>query len=212
MSERIHAVLTGDIVRSTRLSQGELELTRTTLIKAAEALNDWRAGLLVGGPEFFRGDSWQLLLDDSSMALRVAIYLRASLLSTGLSDTRISIGIGSVEKIEPKISLSTGEAFVLSGRGLDEMPRGSHLGVRLPESDGRIEWLRVIVALCDALMSSWTARQAEIVRIAMDPAEPGQKEIVEMLGDSISRQAVGKTLDLAGWSEIQGALQLLEKS
>ncbi len=211
MDSECYAALTGDLIRSTKLSQGKLELARNTLISASEALGGWEGGFLVGGLEFFRGDSWQLLLRHGPKALRAAVYLRASLISSGLSDTRVSIGLGSVEKIEPRISLSTGEAFVLSGRGLDAMPRRARLSIQAPKSfDAPSDWLRVVAALYDALIAKWTARQAEVLRIAIDPREPDQQEIAEILGKGVSRQSVAKTLDRTGWRAIQETLRTFE--
>ena len=92
----------------------------------------WKRSLVKGKPEFFRGDAWQLLLTDPAMAMRVGILLRASLLAGGLADSRIAIGLGEVEQISSeRVSLSTGQAFILAGKALDNMTRYSRPGVRL---------------------------------------------------------------------------------
>ena len=88
------AVLTGDIIRSSRLRRGQLESVRLSLTGAVDVVRGWKRGLVKGKLEFFRGDTWQLLLADPAMALRAGILLRAALLSGGLADSRIAIGLG----------------------------------------------------------------------------------------------------------------------
>lgn len=114
---RYFGVLTGDIIGSSHLRSTQLSSVRASLITTANTVRDWKRGLVKGELEFFRGDGWQLLLTDPSMALRVAIILRASLLAQGLSDTRVAVGLGSIDETtsEGKVSLSMGQAFALSG-------------------------------------------------------------------------------------------------
>jgi len=96
---KYYAVLTGDIIQSSRLTPTQLESVRSSLIASVNAVRRWQPGLVKGKPEFFRGDAWQLLLTDTAMALRVGVFLRASLLSRGLADSRVAIGLGEVEEI-----------------------------------------------------------------------------------------------------------------
>jgi hypothetical protein len=67
----------------------------------------------------------------------VGILIRASLLAGGLADGRIAIGLGEVERISSRrVSLSTGQAFVLAGRALDGMTRYARMTIAIPESAG----------------------------------------------------------------------------
>ena len=211
---QIYAVITGDIVKSTSLSSDELDSVRETLHEWVAVAKRWKRGIIKGRAEFFRGDAWQLLLPDASMALRVGVLLRAGLISQGTADTRFSIGIGGAEKISTKrVSLSTGEAFVLSGHGLDGMNQYSKVTIRVPESvGGLVEWLPVVGQLCDVVMSGWTARQAEIITHAVNPKSPKQEEIAESLAPPISRQAVTKALDGANWNALQNVIRTFEKT
>lgn len=89
-SSSLFAVLTGDIIRSQALSGRELESVRRTLLDAVDDVRKWRSGVVKGKAEFFRGDAWQVLLSDPQLALRVALFLRATLLGTGIADTRVA--------------------------------------------------------------------------------------------------------------------------
>ena len=166
---RYYAVLTGDIIRSTRLRPRQLESVRSSLTNAVGAVRLWNRGLVKGRLEFFRGDGWQLLPTDPAMALRVGIFLRASLLAGGIADSRIAIGLGESGKTLPRrLGLSTGQAFVLSGHALDDMAPYSSMTIEIPKSAGPLSgWLPVIGHLCDSLIEQWTRRQAEIVCVAL---------------------------------------------
>jgi hypothetical protein len=209
---RCYAVLTGDIVQSSRLRPRQLDSVRRSLSRAVDVARGWQAGLVKGEPEFFRGDAWQLLLADPAMAMRVAILIRASLVAGGLADSRVAVGLGEVERISSgRISLSTGPAFVLAGRGLDEMTRYSRMTIGIPESAGRLSgWVSVAGHLCDSLIGQWTRRQAEMVRAAIDPREPDYEKIGRALRPAVSKQAVAKGLGGANWHSIREALRLFE--
>lgn len=81
------AVLTGDIVKSSRLSTSNLEAVRSAVFEAVDVAKGWKRGLTKGKPEFFRGDAWRLLLQDPAMALRVAVFVRCRR-STGTDSRR----------------------------------------------------------------------------------------------------------------------------
>lgn len=207
-----YAVLTGDIIKSTALSQNDLEGVRAGVLNAVDEVKGWKRGLVKGKAEFFRGDTWQLLLTNPAIALRVGVFLRASLLAAGKADSRIAVGLGKVEKVSPsRVSLSTGEAFILSGHGLDRMTQYSRMTISVPKSAGAMsEWLPVVGHLCDALIGRWTERQAQIVCIAVNPREPKQEDIAEMLAPPISRQAVTKALDGADWNSVRATIRQFE--
>jgi|SRR5208283_2291015 len=209
---KYYAVLTGDIIKSGRLSPRQLESVRSLLMRAADAARGWKRGLVKGKPEFYRGDGWQLLLTDPAMAMRVGILIRASLRARGLADSRIAIGLGGVERISSKrVSLSTGQAFILAGRALDDMTRYSNMTIEIPESVGPLsDWLSVAGHLCDSLIGQWTRRQAEMVRAAIDPREPDYEKIGKSLKPAVSKQAVAKGLGGANWHAIREAVRVFE--
>ncbi|MCA8955966.1 MAG: hypothetical protein KDC87_07825 [Planctomycetes bacterium] len=206
---RIHAVLTGDLVQSRRLSAGDLEKVRGALLAALEQVRGWRRGVVRGKPEFFRGDAWQVLLGDAGAALRVAVFVRAALRSFGVADTRIAVGLGEVEAVSTRrVSLSTGEAFVLSGHALDGMTGASRLAIQLPESSGPwATWMTAVGELCDSHVGRWTRRQAEIVSLAVGPDEPLHEQIAARVRPAVSRQAVSKALLGAGFTALRDAVR-----
>lgn len=208
--EDLYAVLTGDIIRSSSLDVDKLDSVRGALVAAVSEIEDWRPGLVVGKPEFFRGDSWQLALADPGLGLRVSFFIRASLRFHVDADSRISVGVGSVERLnEDRVSLSRGDAFELSGHGLDEMNRGCDFVLRVA-GESPDAWTPLIATLTDALVRQWTRRQAEIVGWALNPENWSHEEISQKLRPNVSKQAVSKALSGANWPTLKEALTFSE--
>lgn len=211
--DKCYAVLTGDIVKSAKLGARELAVARGVVTASLDEVRDWRRGALKGAAEFFRGDSWQALMANPSLSLRTAVFVRARLIAECGVDSRVSIGIGAVDSISrTRVSLSTGEAFLASGRALDAMGRG-RLAIAAGESLNRAlaplrSWLPAFAALCDSLVSGWTPRQAEIVAAALAPSAPTQEEIARRMG--VAQQAISKSLDAAHWRAIEEAIEAFE--
>ncbi len=208
----VYAVLTGDLIGSTRLAFQELNATRTILESAVQRFQERDPAAVVGRPEFFRGDAWQLVLAKPGLALRVSLLLRASLRYALSIDTRISVGIGNVDHIDRKrISLSTGEAFTLSGHALDEMTIHFDLTGALPErAEAMAVWLPVIFHLCSGLVRPWTRRQAEIISLALILDEPKHEVIAKTLEHPVSKQTVTESLGGASWRPLLDAMKAFE--
>lgn len=103
-----------------------------------------------------------------------------------------------------------GEAFVLSGHGLDKLKK-THLAIEVPQSVGVLaNWIRVVAHLCDALVTQWTARQAEITTFALEPVERTHSEIAEEL--NIKQQTVTSSLRGARWNAVQEVIELFEQT
>jgi hypothetical protein len=211
----LRAVLTGDIVHSTGLPK-ELRAALPGILRGISASTESLFGNSVRHPiDIFRGDSWQLLVEDAPAALRIAIFVRASLRSafeTARMDTRIAIGIGTVDFVpEHEISGGDGEAFRLSGQALDEMGRGFRMALVLPDRlslpFGRT--LDAMAKLIDVQAASWTQRQAFAVSKALLGLT--QEEIgTEWMESPISQQTVAQHLASAGWNAIEYALAATE--
>lgn len=208
------AVLTGDIVGSSKLSHDRLSRSREVIQQAAEqlALHDNKGG--ISRIDFFRGDSWQLLINDPGYCLRCALFLRASLRARIDIDTRVAIGIGTTEEVvEHQISLSTGEAFVRSGKALEQLTRLKRfkylMSIVPPETNEALApWPSLAVSLCDAILVKWTQTQAEIVSFSL--LGYTQEEIAQKINKDRSQQAVAKLQKRAGWYALEDALETFE--
>lgn len=161
---KIHAVITGDIIRSSAIDkdfQGALHII-------AGDIKEHYTGFLF---DVFRGDSFQALVRQPEDALLLSVILRAGLrrYSRGSSvndawDARISIGVGHTE-IKNNVNLGemTGEAFVRSGQSLDKMKKeGSRLKITTGDEETDKEF-GASCPLADAIMSRWTTSQSEAI-------------------------------------------------
>ena len=216
-TEKIYAVLTGDLVKSSRLSS-EMSSRAMGLIKdGALKFAEIQPGSVIGKVDTFRFDGWQLLLGKPELALHAALFLRSILKmeSNSLSkfDTRVSIGIGPVESIvEEKVSDSRGAAFTVSGKALDSV------GNKKLEFSTSIDfdhpWKSLekgIVPLLDCVVSEWTPPESRAVYGALmgwtQEEAAGKWPRLESNDKQITRQAVADSLTRANWHTVETTLK-----
>lgn len=204
--DNLVAVLTGDLIGSTRVGSLAVDRAMTVLAAAAGRVSGW-----AGADTHFtryRGDGWQLYLDFPGLGLRASVLLTASLKAsrTGLA-SRISVGLGPVDRLGAQgLADASGEAFTVSGQNLDAMPRGTRL--MIGGRDYVTPWHEAIYDLVDWQSARWTPEQAEAVVLAIDPAAPTQAEMAAEL--HITRQALQARLSGAGLSAMMGAFSAFE--
>lgn len=191
-------VITADVVGSTQIKiedRGTLPALLHELIrKIAQCRPELKLQV-----DIFRGDSFQVWVEKPECAPLVALLLRAGLRMSALRageqqlDARISVGIGDVAYRDACVSQSDGEAFVLSGRGFDQLGKQQRLMVQTP-SETTNEELRVETAFVDDIVSNWSALHSKIMYQAL-LYETSQGELAEKNGTS--QQNVRKRLEKA---------------
>ena len=178
------AVLSGDVVGSSRLSPDELGALLDDIRSCVQRFQVPYPDSILGQADVFRGDSWQIAMVAPRLALRFAVYVRATAIASGLADTRIFLGFGSASSVnEEATSLSTGEAFEISGRGLDGL-KSERLGISFGNKAANATAFGVVVAaLLDALIGDWSEKQADAVRRVLE--NPGLSDAA-IVGDDAS--------------------------
>lgn len=214
--QKIYAVLTGDLIKSSRLTSDQSRGAIERLKKTADDFSKLYSNAVIGRMDSFRHDSWQLLLGHPFLSLRAAVFLRASLkLKSDAQtkyDTRISIGIGTVESISKRrISDSRGPAFTSSGKEMDSM-NGRHLAFSIGGNTSVFEEAigYGIIPLIDCVIDDWTPTESQAVYGALKgwtQEEIANHWLHEKNGKKPSRQAVGDSLNRAHWSRV-GAVML----
>lgn len=197
------AVLTGDLVRSTRADPSAVAesldaIAQTVLARLATA--NGRQTVHFGR---HRGDGWQVALAEGALGLRAAMLVLAALRSRrGALDTRLSLGLGAVDHIgDPDLSDARGAAFTASGQALDAMGRGDRFQVSGPAATPRD---RIIGSLMHEIARRWSREQAEVAQAALDPDPPSNLDLARTLG--ITPQAVSARLSGGGIQIMRSAL------
>lgn len=198
MDDKIYAVMTGDIIGSTRLTE---RFGSSWVDDLRDSLDYLKKNSLVP-PSIFRGDSFQIATSNPDSAIKDAIILRLKLISSfkvdetyPRLDARIAIGLGKIDylptgKDNYNIGEMSGEAFRNSGQLLDRNLKGDrNLIVKTPwpEVDAEMDIHCLVV---DRLISKWTTKQCAAVMYKLD--DYNLKEIGEKL--NISFSAVGRRL------------------
>ncbi|WP_048150226.1 SatD family protein [Methanolacinia paynteri] len=203
MSEKIYAVLTGDLVNYSRLEGNE----RTEyVIHLWNVLQELEADNI--NFEIFRGDSFQAVLPSSREALEIALRIRSYILSQDLHsnkkikpDVRIAIGVGGIENYDKDKNIGScdGEAFRNSGPELDRMDKKKQkLTIKTGWNQLNRE-LKVECSLLEAITARWTKPQAEIIYHTLLGKK--QSDVAELL--EISQSNVSARLNSANFDAVE---------
>lgn len=198
----LRAVLTGDIVNSTKLKPA----IEKKLLKVLQVI------LGAYQFEFYRGDSFQVFIKNPVEALRVALLCRTAAISISknneenVADVRISMGIGNAKM--PVITLGTakGEAFVLSGRAFDELS-ANDTRLYIATTNGLANTaLQIIADYLNAIFKTMTSKQAEVIFELLK--EYNQQEVAIFLKKS--KSTIHQHVVSGRWNEIEKLLQQYE--
>jgi len=179
-------VLTGDLVRSTRMPAGKLQDLMVALSEEADRIRHWSSS--ASPPmERYRGDGWQLALTDPAHALRAGMLLRASIKRVDQqADTRLAFGLGR-GTIATSLAESRGSAFERSGQQLERIKGADRWAVAGdPEELPTLPLLQALFAACEALCSGWTSKQADVFsRVADSERQTRKKPTYEELATTL---------------------------
>lgn len=189
------AVITADIVNSTKLSKTDYK----KLTKNLEViLNEHQH-------EFFRGDSFQVLIKTPNEALKLLLQTRTAAMklagsSMPIADVRASIGIGHVRLPVKSFQTASGDVFILSGRAFDKMTKEERLAIVCDEKNKAVNsGLKVISQFIDYLFQRLTLKQAAVVyELLMDRTQIDTAKTLKK-----SQATIHKHTQSAGWPEIE---------
>ena len=179
----IRGVITGDVIGSSNIKPEN----RSLLLDCLNAMKDELISISPFKMEIFRGDSFQLLVEQPEKTIELAILLRAGLKhhtpskKEGIWDAKVSVGIGTVNFISDEIITSDGEAFQYSGRLFDKMGK-QRLMVKTPWSNVDEE-LSVSTPFADDIITRWSIKQAGMVYLSLMKNQ-SRKDLAELAGTS----------------------------
>lgn len=211
--DKLYAVITGDIVASSLLSSNRRKMLHKVMVDSSKVLQDEFKDAVLMGVDIFRGDSWQIILSKPAKALRLALFYRAILrakMESRRFDTRMAIALGHVDFIPGnRASEGYGEAYQLSGKALESMPKASNMSFVFPGMELE-KALNVVIQLIDSISSRWSDRQALAVTGALRGWK--QKKIAEKWWKKkVTQQAVAQHLSRAGWYPVEKGILFFEQ-
>lgn len=211
--DKLYAIITGDIVASSLLSSNKRKMLHKVMVDSSKVLQDEFKDAVPMGVDIFRGDSWQIILSKPAKALRLALFYRAILrakMESHRFDTRMAIALGHVDFIPGnRVSEGYGEAYQLSGKALESMPKASNMSFVLPGMELE-KVLNVVIQLIDSISSRWSDRQALAVTGALRGWK--QEKIAEKWWKKkVSQQAVAQHLSRAGWYPVEKGILFFEQ-
>jgi len=200
-----HAVLTGDIIESSKLEKNHRKKLPQILEEIFTAVHETSQKKSGPGFQIFRGDSFQGIFTTPEVALDAAFVIRSILrylTDKGFGktmDCRIAIGIGSIDFMPSSGGDGDGEAFRLSGLYLDSFKKDRSLGIvtSLKEINKELE---AECLLAEVIISKWTANQAQVIPMLISGKT--QLEIASEL--DIAQSSVSYRVRDAGWRGIDG--------
>ncbi|WDF60941.1 hypothetical protein PQ462_06155 [Flavobacterium sp. KACC 22758] len=175
------SVITGDIIDSRKNeSQHWVEDLKKILSPIGKTPAQW---------EVYRGDEFQIEIENPEDAFLTAVLIKAHLRSIK-SDARMSIGFGNKTHSAAKISESNGTAFINSGE-LFETLKKQKVTLAMRTGDTAFdEKMNLMIQLALTFMDSWLVQSAEFVAKAIENPTLSQEELGQILG--INQAAVSR--------------------
>jgi hypothetical protein len=202
----LKAVITGDLIKSRKIAAKDFDMIRYRLEQVLIYLSEEYSA----EHDVYRGDSFQIIFPNMNNSIKSALLIRLSLKSVQTSgqkfDARIGIGIGTVDAQRTKLRSSTGDAFNLSGIGLDKL-KGQNIGVftNSKEFQARIDLLMKFV---DAKIDNLTQMQINVLYEYLIDDNNSHDEIAKRLNKS--RVNTTKLLNMANYQLFSEFIELFE--
>ena len=196
------AVLTGDVVNSTKLSKEQQKKLEQLL---GETLAEFNEELFSKSSNYmqYRGDSFQLVTTTIEQSLQIALRIRLAVKEQfPKNDVRIAIGIGKINTpIASEINKANGSAFINSGKSLDDMQH--ELLVFKSEEEQLNRSINMVLQLTEVLISKWTTEMCTAMNYLLQGLN--QSEIGKRL--NIQQPAVSKRINNANADSIMEVLK-----
>lgn len=185
------SILTGDIINSREVDSNTwLPLLKTAFNTIGASPKIW---------EIYRGDSFQIEIENVENSLLFAIKLKATLKKIKNLDVRIAIGIGDKNENHKNITEGNGEAFIYSGLAFDTLLKKQNLAITSSDKDFDTIF-NTSLALALLTMDNWTVNSADFVLKYLQNPNTTQKLIAK--GLNISESSASERRKRAGLDEI----------
>lgn len=194
---KLYSVITADVVKSSKLPIAKHKKLIQIIKSCATEIQKVFPASFQYAPEYFRGDSWQIVLKKPELALSIILFYRAYIrayMKLSSMDARMAISLGTIDFV--KKHFGVGEAYKISGEAIDI--KGKRRFKFIYSEKEISELLDLLVENSDFISSRWTVRQCEVILLSMKGYN--QLQIAKKI--KVTQQAVSQQLDSAGWSVI----------
>lgn len=188
------AVLTGDVVNSTKMSKE----TYINVIKNIQALIVNANQQFKAEGEIYRGDAFQIQYPTPHHALKSTLLIKLALhlssFSTKPIQCTLSLAYGNYEIYASKPNTSSGPVFIQSGRGLETTARGEisvHFG-----KEKLNENIKLLTQFLNHLLNRLTKTQAQLLYTYIENDFAEHKTLADLTGTT--RQNISNRLSNIG--------------
>lgn len=197
------AIITADIINSRKVVNQEIWITplKKLLANYGPTPQKW---------EIYRGDYFQIEIDEPKEALLLALKIKALIKSINVNedrkkansiDVRMAIGIGTKEYTADRISESNGTAFIHSGEKFEKLKK-EKTTLAIQSSSPNFDYeMNLYLKLAVIQMDAWTVNSATLFTTLFEDPEKKQTEIGAILG--IGQNSVSGRFKRAHVDEIQ---------
>jgi hypothetical protein len=197
------AIITADIINSRKLVNQEIWITplKKLLADYGSTPQKW---------EIYRGDYFQIEVEEAQEALLLALKIKALIKSINVNephkkvnsiDVRMAIGLGTKEYAADRISESNGTAFINSGEKFEKLKK-EKTTLAIQSSFPNFDYeMNLYLKLACIQMDNWTVNSATLFITLFEDSEKKQTEIGAILG--IGQNSVSGRFKRAHVDEIQ---------
>lgn len=199
------AVLTGDLVRSTKMSN---DIYAGAISSLKRSFKEAKSKHQASG-EIYRGDGFQVQFPDPIYALEYTLTIKLALQSAKFSDKPVlctmSLAYGSYDFLDEKPNTSMGPVFIESGRGLDNTSRGD-LSLSFESGADNYEYT-MLTRFLNHLINNLTKSQAQLLCQYIEGGFAEHKEIARITGTS--RQNISNRLANIGADLVRDYIEFI---
>ena len=186
-------VISGDIIKSQTIPKQQYDAMLYQLEQSLRGISKKQTLWNI-----YRGDAFQLQLNNPEMLFETAILIYLHLKSSGY-ELRQSMALGQIDNPRSDIKTATGSAFTLSGQGLDKITNQRFV-INIAEQHVD-ESLLLNLAFVDVLLTKVTAKQANALYVYLTSTDNNHAALAKEL--KTSRENVTKLLNLAHYQLIE---------
>ncbi|EKE84700.1 hypothetical protein [Idiomarina xiamenensis] len=198
-------VLTGDIVDSQKIDASQHQAVLTRLRQTLASFYDT---LSLVDFDVYRGDAFQALFAKPADAIKAAMLLRLLMRNAEPTcEVRQSVGIGAIGSLSDAIKRANGEAFTLSGRGLDSLRHG-YLSVHAQDAALQ-QQLGLLTRFVDARLSDLPTMQSRVLLAYLQQPDATHDDLAKHLGKA--RSTITRSLNSANYQLFEDYLAYVDK-